>query len=77
MVVGVRGNGGEVILTYGPEDDGGLHQRVRRLSAVVCSARAAAVVRYLKNIALELALIHSVADVEDVTRCVARDDGGG
>lgn len=77
VVVGVRGNGCVMVLSDGPEDDRGLHQRVCRLSAAVCSARASAVVSDLEDIASKLVSIQGVADVERVTRCVACDDCDG
>ena len=76
MVICICLDVGEVVLSDRPEDDGGLHQRVCGLSSAVRAARAAAVVCHLHDVALELVLIHLVADVEGMTRCVARDDGG-
>lgn len=76
MVICVRLDVGKIVLSDRPEDDGGLHKRVCGLSSAVRAARAAAVVCYLHDVALEFVLVHLVADIERVTRCVARDDGG-
>ena len=68
MVVGVCFYGSEVVCTDGPEDDRGLHQRVCRLRSVVCSARAAAVVSYLKDIASKIAVV----DLPDASVVIER-----
>ena len=76
MVICVGGNHRIMVCANRPKDDGGLHKRICRLSSAVCTARAAAVMRHLNNVALELVLIHRVADVECVSGRVTRDNGG-
>ena len=74
LIICVCRNGCVMILSDRPEDDGGLHINVSRLSIRVCAARAAAVVSNLHNVALKILAVELIADCKCVSGRVTRDD---